>query len=83
MCGTLIMVFGHLSGSEHGVIQDLCAQICAAADFAQLLFRERSADAAYRKDVRLIGHSFRTPLQALQFLLEDLRLLLPWLRHLS
>jgi signal transduction histidine kinase len=73
LCSTLILITGSLTNTELGLIQDLCAQICASADFAQLLFRERSVDIAYRKEVRLIGHSFRTPLLALQYLLEDLR----------
>jgi signal transduction histidine kinase len=70
VCSTLITFHGKPSLPERELYQDLCRQICASADFAQLHFRERKVDADYRREVRLIGHSFRTPLQALQFLLE-------------
>jgi signal transduction histidine kinase len=72
ICNTLILISGNITNEKKGFIKDLLGNICTNVNFATLVFREREADSQYRKKVGLIGHSFRTPLQALQFILEDL-----------
>jgi signal transduction histidine kinase len=72
VCSTLVILRGVISEERHSFLADLCNMICTDANLANLIFRERDADEQYRLKVGLIGHSFRTPLQALQFDLEDL-----------
>jgi signal transduction histidine kinase/ligand-binding sensor protein len=72
VCSSLVVFRGAVSEVKRGFLTSLCNVICAAADSASLIFRERAADSAYRRTVAWIGHSFRTPLQVLQFELEDL-----------
>jgi len=72
VCSTCIVFSGSISDDKLGFLSDLCSGISTDINLANLIFREREVDAHYRRDVALIGHSFRTPLQALQFNLEDL-----------
>lgn len=69
---SLVVLQGAVRESRHDFLADLCAVICLATDSASVRFRERDADEEYKLRVSLIAHSFRTPLQALQFDFEDL-----------
>jgi signal transduction histidine kinase len=72
VCSTLVVLRGVISEGRRSFLADLCSVICTYANLANLIFRERDVDEQYRRKVNLIGHSFRTPLQAIQFELEDL-----------
>jgi signal transduction histidine kinase len=61
-----------LTEEWHDLLEEFCSEVCEATDMASLIFRERKKDSEYRRKVGMIGHSFRTPLQALQFELESL-----------
>ncbi|MBZ0285045.1 MAG: PocR ligand-binding domain-containing protein [Anaerolineae bacterium] len=71
-CSTLVIFQGTIPDERRRFIADLCKEVCIATDFALLFFRERDVDRQYRLKVDLIGHSIRTPLQILQFDLEQL-----------
>jgi len=73
VCSTLIVFRGTIPESRRDFFAALGGVVCAATDSASLIFREREADRLYRHRVAIIGHSFRSPLQALQFALEDLQ----------
>ncbi len=72
VCSTLMVLQGNIPADRQSLLDDLCSVICTDANLANLIFREREADQQYRHGVSIIGHAFRTPLQALQFHLEDL-----------
>jgi signal transduction histidine kinase len=73
VCSSLVVFRGVIPESRRDFFSALGSVVCAASDSASLIFREREADLQYRHRVTVIGHSFRTPLQALQFALEDLK----------
>jgi signal transduction histidine kinase len=76
-CSTFISVCGVISEDRISFFSDLFRMICTDINSVNLIFREREADFDYKKQVAIIGHSVRTPLQALQFDLEDLEKLDP------
>ncbi|HVM72954.1 MAG TPA: PocR ligand-binding domain-containing protein [Anaerolineales bacterium] len=71
-CSTLILISGQIKSAWLNFVEQFCTEICEATDIAGLIFRERDKDFEFRQKVALIGHSFRTPLQALQFELESI-----------
>jgi signal transduction histidine kinase/ligand-binding sensor protein len=70
-CSTLVVFQGEIV-ERRSFLANLCKVICTATDSTQLIFRDREAEGNYRLKVNLIGHSFRTPLQALYLELEEL-----------
>lgn len=74
LCSTLIILKGNLSGEHDALIEKICEITCITSNLALMIYRERENDKNYQRHVSNIGHSFRTPLQALSLVLEDLKL---------
>ena len=67
---TLLRITGNIREADYKFWVMLAGNICRVTDSAVLIFRERDADEQYRRQVRRIGHSFRTPLLAIELLLN-------------
>lgn len=74
ICSTLLILNGLIPFDKIEFITELCRVICNDINITSLIFREREVDTKFRKQVAVIGHSFRTPLQSLLFNLEDLEM---------
>ncbi len=68
---TVIVLRGDIPTERQDFVEGLCGIVGMAADAACRIFRQRDAEEQFRHRVSVIGHSFRTPLQAVQFILED------------
>jgi signal transduction histidine kinase len=70
--GTLILLHGPILLHRRSFLEGLCKVVTTASDAARLSHQQRIAEESYRLQVKLIAHSFRTPLQALKYQFEQL-----------
>lgn len=74
LCSTLILIKGNLAGEYNDIVEKICEISSIASNLALMIYRERENDKNYQRHVSNIGHSFRTPLQALHLVMEELKL---------
>ena len=73
LTSTLILVKGSILHNRKDFLKKVFNVLCNAADISQLFFLIRQVHDEFKHNVALVGHSFRTPQQNIQFILEDLK----------
>jgi signal transduction histidine kinase len=70
---SLTLFTGTIKPAREDFVKDLWSVFATAANQATRIFRDRDTAADFLKEVKRIGHSFRTPLQVVWLQLESLQ----------